>query len=278
MSLPAWIDGALAEGQEPGVGASDAGLLSGIGVFETLRAHGRAMVSPDLHLARLLDGARRLGIAVDEERIAEALVRTLEAPRDVDQVVVRLTLTAGPVAADTWPPEPVGEPTLAIALYPAPPLPLPAVALATVTARRWPADLKATSYLPSVLARRAAVAAGADTGLLVDGEQLLEAAEGNLFALVDGTLLTPPADGRILPGVTRALVLETARVLGLPTSEAGLTRAAVHRAEVTFVSSAVSGLRTVHRLDADVLRGSGVDGPVHAIVEELRAAVEHRRA
>ena len=278
MPLPAWTDGGLVEEPDHGTVAFDAGLLSGIGVFETLRAHGRAMIAPARHVARLLDGARRIGIAADEEQVTEALVRTLDAPRDVDEVAVRMTLTAGPVSVDAWPPEPVGTPRLAISLHPAPPLPLPAVALATVTARRWPADLKATSYLPSVLARRAAVAAGADTGLLVDGDELLETAEGNLLAIIGGTLVTPPADGRILPGVTRAIVLEVARELGVPTREVRLTRAAVHGAEVTFVTSAVSGLRTVHRLDADALRGSGVGGPVHPTVEEFRAGIERRRS
>ena len=44
---------------------------------------------------------------------------------------------------------------------------------------------------------------------------MLEAAWGNVWLLEGDRLITPPADGRILPGVTRALLLELAPSLGL---------------------------------------------------------------
>ncbi len=47
--------------------------------------------------------------------------------------------------------------------------------------------------------------------LLVDADgTVLEAAWGNVWVLEGDALLTPPADGRILPGVTRSLLLELA--------------------------------------------------------------------
>ena len=52
----------------------------------------------------------------------------------------------------------------------------------------------------------------------VDGE-VLETARGNLFAVIDGVLVTPPCDGRLLPGVTRATVLGVARDAGLVVAE-----------------------------------------------------------
>jgi branched-subunit amino acid aminotransferase/4-amino-4-deoxychorismate lyase len=97
-----------------------------------------------------------------------------------------------------------------VTLHPAPALPSPATRAVTVTARRWPADIKSTSYVASILATRQAQAAGADTAVLCDGDELLETAEGNLLAMIDGVLVTPEADGRLLPGVTRELVLEEA--------------------------------------------------------------------
>lgn len=280
-SLPCWTDGVLhlpgADGPPPTVSVLDAGLRSGWGVFETLRAHGRATLAADRHLSRLVEGAAGIGIDVTEATLADALAATLAAARDVHEVAVRITLTAGPVDDTSWPPVPSGHPTLVVTLHHAPPLHRPALDGRSVDARRWPAGLKATSYLPSVLASREARAAGADTAVLVDGTAVLETAEGNLLALVDDELCTPPTDGRILPGVTRALVLEAARTLGLGVREEPLDVAVLGRAEAVLVTAAVSGVRTLRSLDGRPLAGGTADAAAHPVVAALRDALDAAR-
>lgn len=274
-ALPAWLDDGPADTDGRGISTLDAGLRSGWGVFETLRAHGTATLGLDRHLTRLATGATRLGITVDLDRVSTALDRTLAAPRGVHEVAVRVTLTAGPVDADTWPSAPLGAPTLIVTLHPAPPLPRPAARALTVSARRWPADVKATSYAASILASREAQAAGADTAVLCDGDELLETAEGNLLAIVDGTLLTPVADGRILAGVTRELTLEAAARLGVPVRTGPLRLRDLLAAEVVLVSSAVSGLRTVARLDDAALHGAETPHPVVTALRDALEALRH---
>jgi branched-subunit amino acid aminotransferase/4-amino-4-deoxychorismate lyase len=275
----------------------DAGLRSGIGVFETLRAHGTAMLAPERHLDRLVASARRLDIPLDLARVSDALHTTLGASRDVREVAVRITVTAGDVSGDEWPATPAGRPRLLITLHPAPPLPRGPLRAVTVTARRWPADLKSTSYLSSVLAQRSAVARGGDVAVLTDGDELLETAEGNLVAVIDGALVTPPTDGRLLPGVTRGLVLEEGRRLGLEVRLEPVRAGDVARAEALLVTSAVSGIRTVTMLDEVPVPGSGARsgarsgagsgagsgdaggemGALHPLVPVLRDALESRR-
>jgi branched-chain amino acid aminotransferase len=274
--LPAWVDGRLHSGARAAtVDALDAGLRSGWGVFETLRARGTTVRALEQHLARLADGAGRLGIAIDVGSVRDALTATLAAPRAVEDVVARVTLTAGPVAEDRWPAGPIGRPALIVTLHPAPPLPTPSATAVRVTAHRWPADVKTTSYVASMLAGREAQAAGADVAVLVDGDELLETSDGNLLALVAGTLRTPAPDGRLLPGVTRGLVLAAATDLGIPVVEGPLRAADVHAAEVVLVTSTVRGVRTLHRLDGRPLAGADVDAaPPHPLVPTLRAAVD----
>jgi len=252
MTLPAWVGDRLvaSAGADAVVSVHDAGLRSGLGVFETLRAHGTATLAADRHLARLAVGATRLDIPLDVVDVAAALDAVLAAPRDVHEVVVRITVTAGPVDPDSdWPPAPSGRPTLVVTLHPAPTLPRPPGRAVTTHGRRWPADVKSTSYVASLLATREARAAGADIAVLVDGDELLETAEGNLFAIVDGTLVTPPDDGRLLPGITRGVVLEAAAELAIPTATVPLRRADARRAEAFAASSSVAGLRTILRID-----------------------------
>ncbi len=273
--LPVWVDGRLRTGPDrAGVDPLDAGLRSGWGVFETLRVRGTSAATAEEHLARLLAGAARLGIAVDADVVRGALADTLAAPRPLDEVVARLTVTAGPVAPDRWPAEPVGRPTVTVTLHPAPPLPAPAASAVRVAARRWPADVKTTSYVASVLAGQEAQARGADVAVLVDGEELLETSDGNLLALVAGTLITPAADGRLLPGVTRGRVLAAAADLGIDVAEAPLHVGDLWAAETVLVTSAVRGVRTLHRLDDRPLAGADVDGAApHPLVTALRGAV-----
>jgi para-aminobenzoate synthetase / 4-amino-4-deoxychorismate lyase len=76
--------------------------------------------------------------------------------------------------------------------------------------------------------------------LLLDADHtVLEAAWGNFWLLEDERLITPPADGRILPGVTRALLLERAASLGLHVLEEPISLERARAAQITFATSAI---------------------------------------
>jgi len=277
--LPAWIDGRTTTAGEPAVALSDVGLRSGIGVFETLRIEGARILGLPEHLARLTGGVARIMPDIDPTlratlpaTITRALGELLGAARsgtDAD-LVARVTLTGGPLAASAnWPPRVASGPTVAITLHVAPTLPLPPAAAVRVSGRRWPADVKSTSYLASVLASREAHDRGADVGVLHEGDELLEGAEGNLILLRDGGLITPPADGRILAGVTRGLVLSLARSAGLSVEERSLRRADVAAADTLITTSAVQRIRVLSSLDGEQL--SGDEATVTRLREGLSA-------
>jgi para-aminobenzoate synthetase/4-amino-4-deoxychorismate lyase len=76
--------------------------------------------------------------------------------------------------------------------------------------------------------------------LLIDADgSVLEASWGNVWLLEGDRLITPPADGRILPGVTRALLLELAPSLGLRAREEAVSLDRLRAAPVTFATSAI---------------------------------------
>ena len=76
--------------------------------------------------------------------------------------------------------------------------------------------------------------------LLLDSDgTVLEAAWGNVWLLEGDALVTPPADGRILPGVTRALLLELAPSLGLRPREEPVSLHRLRAAPLTFATSAI---------------------------------------
>jgi para-aminobenzoate synthetase/4-amino-4-deoxychorismate lyase len=89
----------------------------------------------------------------------------------------------------------------------------------------------------------AALAVGGSTPLLVDSDgSVLEAAWGNVWIAEGESLLTPPADGRLLPGVRRDSILRGAQKSRLRGAEACISLERLAEADRVFVSSALAGL------------------------------------
>ena len=80
-----------------------------------------------------------------------------------------------------------------------------------------------------------------------DGD-VLETDRANVFAVIGGVLHTPPADGRLLPGVTRDAVLRVAGIEGLGVSVTPISRARLQAASEVFVTNAVHGVRPVRSI------------------------------
>jgi amino-transferase class IV len=100
-----------------------------------------------------------------------------------------------------------------------------------------------------------------------DGEAL-EAGWANLFAARDGALFTPPTDGRILPGVTRAAAIAIARGLGIDVEERHLGRHDLLAADEVFLTGSIRGLVPVRALDGIELAGR--DQISRAVADGLR--------
>ena len=100
---------------------------------------------------------------------------------------------------------------------------------------------------------------GADAVSLIfdwDGT-LLEASRANAFAVLGGTLLTPPADGRILPGIARACALEVAAEAGFDTRETEIRREDLVMADEVFLTGSLRGVERVRALDGAKLKTGG---------------------
>ncbi|HKO37602.1 MAG TPA: aminotransferase class IV [Solirubrobacterales bacterium] len=92
-----------------------------------------------------------------------------------------------------------------------------------------------------------------EAAILVDGEEALEADRANVFAVRKGALFTPPLDGRILPGVTRATTLELARREGVEVVESALTLEEIGQSEEIFLTNSIRGIESVGSVDGEPL-------------------------
>ncbi len=96
-------------------------------------------------------------------------------------------------------------------------------------------EAKATGhYVNSILASQEAKAKGYDEALLNDMNGFVAEGPGaNIFLIRDGKLVTPPA-GNILPGITRATVIEICHELNIPVEEKLFTTEELKQAEAAF--------------------------------------------
>ncbi len=263
-----WLDGRLLDVRDARISPLDAGWRLGDGVFSTLRAVDGVPQRLDLHVDRLCHDASALGITgLDRARLERAA-------RDVAEdngahhpdLVLRLVVTRGAVGPDA----PFGavsrSPTVAVLASPAP-APTGPSRVVTVAGGRRPAAIKSTSWAWSAQAIATARAADADTALFVEDDHVLEAAAANVVVVHDGVATTPPADGRILPGTTRGVLVSDGHV-----TEAAVRAAALASADEVVLLSAVRGAVPVVSVD-DVAVGDGTPGPICAeLAETLRTA------
>lgn len=98
-------------------------------------------------------------------------------------------------------------------------------------------DIKTINLLPAVMANEKAMEAGCDEAIFHRGERVTECSHSNVHILKNGTLYTAPCDELILPGITRAHILNICRQNGIPVVEEPFTLEEMMEADEIFFSS-----------------------------------------
>jgi para-aminobenzoate synthetase / 4-amino-4-deoxychorismate lyase len=204
------------------------------GVFTSLAVtRGRTRGLPG-HLARLEASVRELYGKDLPASLAGDLASRLAGAR-----TGRLRITVRPVGG------PLQATVEVVPLPPESPAPRaitlrPAVVSGGVGGHKW-----RDRRLLAELTRQAGLGPGEQLLITDDTGELLETDRANLFAVADGVLLTPPADGRLLPGTTRAAIIRAARESGVKVGFKPLTLDQLQAASEVFVTNAVAGVLPV---------------------------------
>jgi branched-chain amino acid aminotransferase len=267
-----WLDGALVETRSAtiplmGHAPQRGSLVFDVGSFHP--ANGTiALFRAREHVARFLRSGRIVGLALpfDADALVRAAVDVVAACKR-DDGLVRWSVYFAASEPDLLPRDTTTRVAVAAQLLEDPPRMKPLrIAVFDDARKASPAALSpeakvAAAYLGPMLARQRAVAAGADDVVLLDDEgNIAEAPIANVFAVVEGTLCTPPL-GRILPGITRNAVLALALAEGIPVREAALTREAFTAADEAFLTATSFPIAPIGAIDGRALRG-GAPGPI----------------
>ncbi|MFM1990799.1 MAG: hypothetical protein RJA99_3756 [Pseudomonadota bacterium] len=275
-----WLNGEWTPLAEARVPVLDRGFIFGDGIYEVVPVYGRVPFRWREHHARLQRSLGRLRIEDPMDAAGwAALVAGLVERHPWDDQFVYLQVTRGVAKRDHAFPKGV-RPTVFGMSSPLPPIPREqleqGVTAISLPDERWlHCDIKSTSLLGNVLAKQAAVEAGAMECVMFRDGRLTEGSSANIWAVRDGRVLAPPRDRLILEGIRYGLMQELCEAERLPFEVRELSREEVASADELMLSSATKEVLPIVRLDGRPV-GAGVPGPVfgrlHAAYQRAKAA------
>ena len=270
-----YFNGSFVDKSEVAISPDDRGFLFGDGVYEVIRAVDGQLFRLDDHRKRLrqsLEGIR-LREAVDTDALwaaAKALLSRNDLMEGDAKIYLQITRGAAP-RQHAFPDPPV-DPTIYATAHA---IDLPTekwehgVKVILQPDQRWArCRVKSLNYLPNVLANQAAMEADAYEALLTREGFVTEGSHSTVAAVVDDTVVTHPLTPRVLPSVTRTVVLELCDDLGVPVDKRPLAVNELPAADELFLLGTTTGVMPIVQVE-DWAVGDGTPGPV---VRELQNA------
>jgi D-alanine transaminase len=279
----AYLNGKFLARSAAVISVDDRGFIFGDGVYEVWRVVNGRLFEAERHAARLASGLRELRIELYEpltvaaiETIANQLLRDSDLTHGEATLYVQVTRGAAP-RVHQFPPAGTAPTVFATVNRLNPPEDLRARGASVITLpdTRWlRCDIKSLQLLPNVLAKQAAVERGALDALFIRDAAITEGSHTNVLGVLDGVIRTHPANNLILPGVTRAIVLDLARGLGIPVSETALAETDIQRLEELFLVGTTTDVMPIIRVN-DRPVATGAPGPVTSrLGREFRAYLD----
>jgi D-alanine transaminase len=273
-----FLNGEFVPIDEARVPVLDRGFIFGDGIYEVVPVYRRRAFRWPHHLERMKRSLAMIGIANPRDDAGwTALVEDLVARHPWPDQFVYLQVTRGVAKRDHAFPKHATPTVFAMTsefVPPSPQLRAEGVAAITLPDERWlHCDIKSISLLGNVLAKQAAVDAGAVECVMFRDGYLTEGSASNIWLVRDGTLFGVPRDRLVLPGIRMGLVEELCAATGIPLDVRRVTREEVLAADELMMSSATKEVLPITSLDGEPV-GSGRPGPVYA---RLNAAYQAAR-
>lgn len=257
-----WLNGELVDAASAAISPFDHGLLTGDGVFETLKSYRGEPFAQTRHYRRLVNSATTLGLKPPSQDTVLEAMRSVLGANEMPDARVRVTLTGGigPLGSDRID----SDHTLLAAVSALPPV-VPSVKVVTVP---WPRNergalvgLKTTSYAENVMALQYAHDRGCAEAIFGNlADNLCEGTGSNIFVVYGGRLITPTLASGCLAGVTRSVVIDLCGDLGIDVEEIDTPLADLPKAEEAFLTGTLKEVKAITEIDGTTI-GSG-PGPV----------------
>ncbi len=270
MSDKVYLNGEYLPLSEAKVSVLDRGFLFGDGVYEVIPAYAGRLFRLEDHIVRLNNSLAgiRLPLSYSVAEWQAIFQPMLDSSKDQ---YIYLQITRGYAAKrDHGFPEQI-LPTVFAMCSEIKPFAgrVNGIKAVTLDDTRWQmCNIKAITLLANILLRQEALDTDCAEALLVKDGYVTEGAASNLFAVIDGVLVTPAKNHEILPGITRDVILELAAANHVAYREDVISLEQLKAASEVWVTSSTREIVPVIELDG-VAVGEGKPGPVWHTVDNL---------
>lgn len=265
MPSPIYVsrNGELVPAAEARISVFNPAIYGAWGVYESMQVANGVVFEPLPHLRRLAHSAEIIeltlpaGLATLRTWI-QVVVKAHGQPNCTVRLFVLGPDNGGDPIAFIWA-QPPNE-------YPAAYYTSGATAV-TFEARRYLPEAKSLNALASFMAQRHARAAGVHEALLYHADSLTEGSNSNLFAVIDGRIVTPP-QAEVLSGVTREIVIRLAQENRIPVAEGPLPVDGIRQWQECFITSTSRHVMPIGAIDSRSV-GPGTAGPLTQRIHDL---------
>lgn len=274
------VRGSLVPRQEARVSVFDSVVQGGDAVWEGLRVYRGRIAALGDHLRRLQNSAKALAFesVPNSADIRKAIFGTLEANGMTDETHIRLTLTRGEKVTSGMNPRlnQSGCSLIVLAEWKPPVYSDSGIRVVTSATRRntpqcLDSKIHHNNLLNNILAAIDANVAGADSAVMLDVNGFIaETNDTNIFIVHRGNLLTPFADA-CLPGLTRQMILDIAKIEKISGGEKNLSLTELYSAEEAFTTGTMGELTPILQADGRVI-GDGKPGDLTRRLQTLHRA------
>lgn len=260
--------------EEATVSVMDRGFLFGDGVYEVIPVFGNKLLRLDEHLARLQNSLSRISLPDphSNDEWSEIFSNLLDKNAGEDRAVY-LQISRGAYAKRDLAIKTEFPPTIfAMVLQVTPPdleVVSAGISVITVDDFRWGAcDIKSTSLVANVMLRQQAAEANVDDAILIKNGMLSEGTASNVFLVKNNVLITPPTGHKLLPGITRDLVIEIAKNDTILVEEREIRETELFSADEIWMTSSTREIAPVISLNGEMV-ADGVAGNMWEHVMDL---------
>ncbi|MBD8070751.1 D-amino-acid transaminase [Bacillus sp. PS06] len=237
----------------------------GDGVYEVVKVYNAKPFLIDAHLERFEKSASNISIKLPYslDELKKLILEVIERS-GIKDAEVYFQVTRGIAPRNHLFPN--VEPSFTLTVKPARKVPEQSYehGVQTVIAEddRWAkCHIKSLNLLPNILAKQNAVEAGSFEAIFEKDGFIAEGTSSNVFVVKDKVLYTTPLTSNILPGITRAAVLQIAREKGIEVKEEKFTKDFLLNADEAFITSTSVELLPIRSVDGHLI-GDGAPGAI----------------
>lgn len=256
-----FLNGKLVPEEELMISPRDIGFSRGYAVFDFLKTytHHRPFKLQE-HIDRLFNSANLIGLSLpwNKEEVKGWVLETLDANKNDTEKFIKIIISGG--ISNTM--LPGNTPTIIILIDDATRYPEAryekGIGVITVKHERYNPEAKSNNYIEGIKQTQRAKKIEAEEPLYYSNEQIFEGSNSNIFALINGKLLTPSTE--ILQGITRNILLEILK-LNIPIEVKNFTLSDLLSANEAFFTGSGKEISPITSIDGKPL-SNGEVGPI----------------